>query len=170
MQITSRQNVTAEKGISKSRELCCKSQFILAEFMSCCCMHPGVQLLTYPNSLRAFLCQGLFYPTALSMSGDGKKGNKIISAEQSWGFMQQNCLIWKAPKKCHWEGLLPIAICSNAFQKWKDLLTRARLRVHLPHSLQLESTGYFCLLMPYQEYSRWNLFPMSAMYHVICTQ
>lgn len=46
-------------GISKSRGLCCKSQFIFAEFMSCCCMHSGfLLLLTYPNSLRAFLCQG----------------------------------------------------------------------------------------------------------------
>lgn len=46
-------------GISKSRGLCFKSQFMLAEFTSCCCMHSGfLVLLTYPNSLRAFLCQG----------------------------------------------------------------------------------------------------------------
>lgn len=30
----------------------------------------------------------------------------------------------------------------------------ARLRVHYPHSLQLESRGYFCLLMPYRQDSR----------------
>lgn len=119
--------------------------------------------------LKSLSLSWLISPPALSMSGDGKRGSKVIAAETSWDFLQKNLWSWR---KCHWKGLLPTVMCGT-FQKWGSEGTCLWEPGWVCISLtpcNWRAGAIFACLCHTENIQGEDLFPMSDTYHITCTQ